>query len=86
MLRASLHAVHAALLVGGLAAADAAAAADRDTGRPTNTFVLITVAPPAPTANPRPTANSVGVPPAKPVVSNPYHVPLLQNAGSLRAR
>ena len=83
---ASLFAARAAVVLGGLLAVQAAAAGDRDGGRPsTNSFVLVTVA----TAKPAPTSlptNGAAVPPAKPVVSNPYQVPLLQNAGSLRAR
>jgi hypothetical protein len=31
-------------------------------------------------------SNGVGIGPSKPVVSNPYQVPLLQNAGSLHTR
>ncbi|HEY2558417.1 MAG TPA: hypothetical protein VGI48_01765 [Caldimonas sp.] len=58
----------------------AAAAGDRPAS---NTFMLLAAAParPAPQSMP---SNGVGIGPGKPVVSNPYQVPLLQNAGSLR--
>src|SRR6185369_5218500 len=70
MLRASFPVLRAAVVVGGLLALQGAVAGDRDGDRRvTNSFVLVTAAPPA-----------------KPVVSNPYQVPLLQNAGTLRAR
>jgi hypothetical protein len=87
MVRAILHVVRAAAVVGGLAAVHAAVAADHGGDRrTTNTFVLVTAAPAKPAEPQRPSSNGVGVPPAKPVVSNPYQVPLLQNAGTLRAR
>ncbi|HEV8208752.1 MAG TPA: hypothetical protein VGP77_01470 [Vicinamibacterales bacterium] len=87
MLRASFVVVRVAIVLGGLLALQCAAAGDRDGGRPaTNSFVLVTAATAQPAAAPRPSPNGTGVPPAKPVVSNPYQVPLLQNAGTLRAR
>jgi hypothetical protein len=87
MVRAILHVVRAAAVVGGLAAVHAAvAAAHGGVSRTTNTIVLVTAAPAEPAGPQRPSSNGVGVPPAKPVVSNPYQVPLLQNAGTLRAR
>jgi hypothetical protein len=87
MVRAFVHVVRAAAVLGALVAAHAAVAADRDGDRrTTNTFVLVTGAPAKPADAPRPSSNGVGVAPAKPVVSNPYQVPLLQNAGTLRAR
>ena len=45
--------------------------------------LLTTAAPPKSTSTGN--SNGVGVGPSKPVVSNPYNVPLLQNAGSLRS-
>jgi len=86
MARAFLPVFRAALLLAGLAAVHPVAAAGgavRDGDRrATSTFTLLTGAP----ANPAPRggqSNGVGVGPSKPVVSNPYNVPLLQNAGSL---
>jgi hypothetical protein len=75
------------LVIVGLAAASAASAvggAAADPGRKsTNTFNMITTAA-APTG--RVVAPSAGASLApKSVVSNPYHVPLIQNAGSLRS-
>jgi phage tail tape-measure protein len=88
MARAFLPAFRAALLLAGLAAVHAVAAAGgsaRDGDRRvTNSFTLLSSAP----ANPAPRggqSNGVGVAPSKPVVSNPYNVPLLQNAGSFGA-
>jgi hypothetical protein len=46
---------------------------------------LLTPAAPPKTSSASPSSNGVGIGPAKPVVSNPYNVPLLQNAGSLRS-
>ena len=88
MARASLPGLRAALLlIVGLASLDCASAGDRDGARPvTNTFLLVTAAAPKPADGPRAPSNGVGVPPARPVVSNPYHVPLLQNAGTLGVR
>jgi hypothetical protein len=62
-------------------AAGAPAASDRKT----NSFTLLTTAAPPKTPSASPSSNGVGIGPAKPVVSNPYNVPLLQNAGSLRS-
>jgi hypothetical protein len=85
MVRAFLLAVRAAVLIGGSVAVTLVAAADREGDRrPTNTFVLVTAQPTKPTGPSAPAANGVGLAPAKPVVSNPYQVPLLQNAGTLR--
>ena len=85
MSRTSFSRLRIAVVVGGLLALQGAAAGNRDGGRPaTNSFVLVTAA--TPTSPPRPSPNGATVPPSKPVVSNPYQVPLLQNAGSLRAR
>lgn len=74
----------AVVLLAGLAAAGQAfsgGSASTDSGkRPTNSFNLVYAATPRATAG----APSMGVGvPGKPVVSNPYNVPLLQNAGSL---
>ena len=78
--------VRAAVAVGAVLAVSVVAAGERGGDRPaTHSFVLVTPAPAKPAAAPRPSANGVGVAPAKPVVSNPYQVPLLQNAGTLRA-
>jgi len=51
--------------------------------RASNSFTLLTTAAPV-QAPGRGQSNGVGIGPAKPVVSNPYNVPLLQNAGTLR--
>jgi len=73
------------MLLAGLAALHpvaAAAGSVRDGDRRvTNSFTMLSSAP----ASPAPRggqSNGVGVGPSKPVVSNPYNVPLLQNAGS----
>ncbi|HZW73194.1 MAG TPA: hypothetical protein VFF43_06580 [Caldimonas sp.] len=74
------------VVVGGLLALQGAAARDRDGVRPlTNSFVLVTAATATPPPT-RPSPNGAAVPASRPVVANPYQVPLLQNAGSLRAR
>jgi hypothetical protein len=70
----------------GLAAASAAAAAggaaNDGARRTTNSFMLIQ-APTAPqSAGTTPSAGA-GIASSKPVILNPYHVPLIQNAGSL---
>ena len=72
------------VLLAGLVAASAASAggsAGGEAGRkPTNSFNLVYAATPrAPAAAP---SMGAGVP-AMAVVSNPYNVPLIQNAGSL---
>ena len=83
MVRRFLPVLQTAVLIGGLVAVHGTVAGDG--ARPTtNTFVLVTAAPAHPQPAPRPSPNSVGIAPSKPVVSNPYQVPLLQNAGSLR--
>jgi hypothetical protein len=74
-------------LLAGLAAASAASAggpAASDPGKKsTNSFSLVYAVTPQAAA----TAPSMGVGvPTKPVVSNPYNVPLIRNAGSLGAR
>jgi hypothetical protein len=75
------------LLAGSLAIETAAAGGPGREGdrRASNTFTLITSAPAAkgPSVS---QSNGVGIGPSKPVVSNPYNVPLLQNAGSLQSR
>ena len=86
MAHAFISAFRAALLVAALAgahslAAGGPAASDR---RASNSFTLLTPAA-VPKTSPSSASNGVGVGPAKPVVSNPYNVPLLQNAGSLRS-
>jgi hypothetical protein len=69
-----------------LPAVVAAAGPAREGDRPTtNTFMLIAPAPARPGPQSMP-SNGVGIGPSKPVVSNPYQVPLLQNAGSLHTR
>lgn len=74
------------VLVAGLAAASAvsAAGAASDSGRKSgNSFNLLTS---AAAPNTRVIAPSAGASLApKAVVSNPYNVPLIQNAGSLRS-
>jgi hypothetical protein len=75
------------LVLVGLAASSAASAVGGSAGDPgrksTNTFNMITSAA-APTS--RVVAPSAGASLApKGVVSNPYNVPLMQNAGSLRS-
>jgi len=87
MLRASFPLVRAAVVIGGLLALQGAVAGDRDGDRRvTNTFVYVPAAGAKPAPTPRPSPNGTGLPPSKPVVSNPYQVPLLQNAGTLRVR
>jgi hypothetical protein len=49
-----------------------------------STFTMLVTATP-PQAGPRGAQNGVGIAPSKPVVRNPYNVPLLQNAGSVRS-
>jgi hypothetical protein len=75
------------VLVGGLAAASAASAADGPSGdaakKSGNTFNLVAS---GPLSAPRLSVPSAGASLSpKAVVSNPYNVPLLQNAGSLRS-
>jgi hypothetical protein len=73
-------------LLACLSAASAAAGgpAAGDPGKKsTNSFSLVTAATPQTAA----TAPSMGVGvPTKPVVSNPYNVPLIRNAGSFGSR
>jgi hypothetical protein len=76
------------LAAAALIAADGAATAGSLSGgetskRPTNSFnVLYTAtAPNAPVIVP---SNGAGLGPGKAVVTNPYNVPLFQNAGALR--
>lgn len=85
MVRPPFPLVRAAVLIGGLVALHGAHGGDREGDRrSTNSFVLVvSAAAKLPPGQPLPT-NGVGVPPAKPVLSNPYQVPLLQNAGTLR--
>jgi hypothetical protein len=70
----------------GLVAASAVAAAGgaaNDGGRKTsNSFTLLTGAAAPHATGPVPSPGTA-VAPSKPVVTNPYHVPLIQNAGSL---
>ena len=86
MARAS-HLLRPALALAGALAAAAPAAAGGQYGdgvpKAGNTFVRITVAPAAATRVSAPPAGA-GIAP-KAIVTNPYNVPLLQNAGSLRA-
>ena len=78
--------LRAVVLLVGLALTDAAAAGGVRDGdrRASNSFTLLTTSAPvkAPSGG---QSNGVGIGPNKPVVSNPYNVPLLQNAGSLRS-
>jgi len=73
------------VLVGGLAAgAVAAGGPSGDSAKKSgNTFNMITSAAPAGTRVSAPSAGASLAP--KAVVSNPYNVPLLQNASSLRS-
>ena len=74
------------VLVGGLAAASAASAggpAGDSAKKSGNTFNMVTAAAAAGTRVSAPSAGASLAP--KAVVSNPYNVPLLQNAGSLRS-
>jgi hypothetical protein len=86
MLREILPIGRAAVLVASLVAVGAAVAggsSPRDR-QATNTFTLLT----GNTAQQAPVvvrSNGTGIGPSKPVVSNPYQVPLLQNAGPIRA-
>lgn len=77
----------AALLAAGLVAFGAAVAGGSPLGnRPaTNTFSLVTVKAASARAPVIVPSNGTGIGPSKPVVSNPYQVPLLQNAGSIRS-
>ena len=87
MARALLPIFPAVVLFAGLTVACSAAAGGPAGGaRPaTNSFTLLATGP-GPKAPSGGQSNGVGVGPSKPVVSNPYNVPLLQNAGTLRAR
>ena len=86
MAPAFLPIARAASLLAALATASAFVAAgslSREGGerRVTSSFTLLyTTAAKPPTVVP---SNGVGIAPSKPVVSNPYNVPLIQNAGSL---
>jgi hypothetical protein len=74
------------VLVGGLAAGAASAGgpAGDSAKKSGNTFTLITTATATGTRVSVPSAGASLAP--KAVVSNPYNVPLMQNAGSLRSR
>jgi hypothetical protein len=73
----------AVLVLAGLLAAEGATAGPKaGETRGGSSFVLLTSAPPVPAAA-QPRSNGVGVPPARPVVLDPYRVPLLSNAGTL---
>ena len=73
------------VLFGGLAAAATAAGgpAGDSAKKSGNTFTMVTAATPAGTRVSAPSAGASLAP--KAVVSTPYHVPLLQNASSLRS-
>jgi len=74
------------VLVGGLAAGAVSAGgpAGDSAKKSGNTFTLITTATATGTRVSVPSAGASLAP--KAVVSNPYNVPLLQNAGTLRSR
>jgi hypothetical protein len=76
----------ASLIMAALVAAGAAVAGGNSPGdrRVSNTFSLVTAAAPSQSRVVAP-SNGTGIGPSKPVVSNPYQVPLLQNAGSIGA-
>jgi hypothetical protein len=84
MTREILPIARAALILTALVAAGSAVAGGNSPGdrRVTNTFSLVTGAAPAQSRVVVP-SNGAGIGPSKPVVSNPYQVPLLQNAGSM---
>ena len=73
------------MLAGGLIAAAASAGGPSgDSGKKSgNTFTMVTTAAPTGTRVSAPSAGASLAP--KAVVSNPYNVPLLQNASSLRS-
>ena len=73
------------MLAGSLAAAAASAgsSAGDSAKKSGNTFTMVTAAGAAGTRVSAPSAGASLAP--KAVVSNPYHVPLLQNASSLRS-
>ena len=75
--------IHLTVAAAVLASASAASAAGNPGTKSGSTFALITVAT-APGSRVVTPSAGVGVGP-KAVVSNPHNVPLLQNAGSLRA-
>jgi len=76
------------VLVGGLAAVGAASAGDGPGGaaspKSTNTFSMVVSATTATNTRVSPPSAGASIAP-KSVVSNPYHVPMLQNAGSLHS-
>jgi hypothetical protein len=90
MARAIPHPAKAALWLAGLLAASGVAVAgggslgdaSKKTGNSFNLLYTAT-APNAPTIAP---GAGAGVPQSKRVVTNPYNVPLIQNAGSLHGR
>ena len=49
-----------------------------------NSFMLVQGAPPQ-VSGATPASAGTGIPSSKPIILNPYHVPLLQNASSLRS-
>ena len=87
MARAFHPVLQAAVVLVGLALTHAAAAGSTSREgehRASNSFTLLTAAAPV-QAGSRGQSNGVGIGPSKPVVSNPYNVPLFQNAGTLRS-
>ncbi len=87
MCRAPSLLLKALLLVAGLVAAGGAAAASNGASsevakRPNNSFNLIVPQPPGASAVVLPTPG-VGIASSKSVITDPYKVPLIQNAGSL---
>ena len=71
-----------ALITAGSGWAGNAGAASDASRRTTNSFNLF-VAPPPGASNVQLTAQGVGIASGKPMIMDPYKVPLIQNAGSL---
>ena len=80
LLKASL--LFVAFITAGSACAATTGGASDAGRRSTNSFNLY-VAPPPGMSNVQLTAQGVGIASSKPVISDPYKVPLIQNAGSL---
>jgi hypothetical protein len=83
-LAAKLALAVAALLAVGAAAAGGLSSSEAPKKSATNSFNILSTgaSPNAPVVVP---SNGTGLPPGKAVVTNPYNVPLFQNAGALGA-
>ena len=75
--------IHLTVAAAVLASASAASAAGNPGRKSGNSFALVTVA--TASGSVVPLSSGASVAPKAVVVSNPHNVPLLQNAGSLRA-